>query len=210
VESPSTIIRQINYFVNGGILLNMGFKCALKTERTICMKKFKKIIAMCMATVMAMSVMCVGASAAGTENVTAVLEGQNGRWEYVERDANAVMPLATDNDFATFSIPIGPSAYRDLCPTKLVHSGRENAIGIEFQSFTPGNAAPYFNIMNVTDGTWVESEWMGGIHMSTSGFVYYTFSDSYINAHRGDKFAVKMYTLYYPATTTLRTFTTTR
>ena len=32
-------------------------------ERMILMKKFKKIIAMCLATVMAMSVMCISASA---------------------------------------------------------------------------------------------------------------------------------------------------
>lgn len=165
---------------------------------------------MFMVAVMAMSVMCVSAFAADNTDAAVVLEGQNGRWEYVEKDNNAVMPLTTDNDFATFTIPIGPSAYRDVSPTKLVHSGSENAIGIEFESFTPKTAVPYFNIMNVTDGTWVESEWMGGIHMSTSGFVYYTFKSSYINEHRGDKFAVKMYTLNSRATTSLRTFTTKR
>ncbi len=38
------------------------------------MKKFKKVIAMCLATVMALSVMCVGVSATGTEIING--EGQ--------------------------------------------------------------------------------------------------------------------------------------
>lgn len=174
------------------------------------MFKAKRFLSMLLACIMVLSMSCVGVFASDDENIIAVLEGQNGCWEYVERNTDFIIPMATDNDFATFSIPIGPSAYRDVSPKKLVHSSGENAIGIEFQSFTPGNAGPCFNILNVTDGTWVESEWMGGIHMATLGFVYYKFNNSYINAHRGDKFAVKMYTLYSPATTTLRTFTTTR
>lgn len=174
------------------------------------MKKFKKIIAMCIVTIVMLSTMSVSVFATGDENVTTILKGQNGQWEYSEMSFNTIMPLATDNDFATFTILMGPSSYTDISPTKLIHSGNENAIGIEFRSFTPGTAVPYFNIMNVTDNTWVEPEWMGGLHMATSGVVHYTFNASYINAHRGDKFAVKMYTLYYPATTTLRTFTATR
>ena len=37
----------------------------IKTERTNCMKKFKKVVAMCLTAVMALSMMSVGAFASG-------------------------------------------------------------------------------------------------------------------------------------------------
>lgn len=171
------------------------------------MKKFLSILTTAIIT---MSLMSFCVTAQEEKNVIASFKGQNGTWEYFEKSESSILPFATDNEFATFSIPIGPSTYRDISPNKLILSGNEDAIGIEFKSFTPGSAVPYFNIMNVTDNTWVEDEWMGGIHMATTGTVLYTFDSSYLVAHAGDKFAVKMYTKYYEATTTLRTFTTTK
>lgn len=170
------------------------------------MKKFKKFIAMCMTAVMIMSTMCVGAFA--SENVITVIEGENGRWEHIG-NIDSIMPLATDNQLRQYTIPVGTANYIDVSPNLLVHSGNENAIGIEIRNFTPQAAGLYFNIMNVTDGTWVESSWMGGRHMLTEGHSTYTFSDSYINAHRGDRFAVKMCTVAYEATAKVRTYTAT-
>ena len=178
----------------------------LKNERTISMKKFKKIIAMCMTAVMLMSTMCVGAFA--SENVITVIEGENGRWEHIG-NIESVMPLATDNPLQRYNIPVGTTNYVVVSPNALVHSGNENAIGIEIRNFTPQTAGLYFNIMNVTDNTWVESNWMGGLNMSTEGHSTYTFSDSYINANRGDRFVVAMCTVRYDATADVRTYTAT-
>ncbi len=73
------------------------------------MKKFKKIIAMCLATVMAMSVMCVGAFAAPSTEAEPIRTGElpNGViYEVYSVDSETAIPFSLSSWTGTVTVPL--------------------------------------------------------------------------------------------------------
>lgn len=176
----------------------LGF-ALLKTERTICIKKFKKFIAMCLAAVMAMSVMCVGAFAAepATSNLQFYETDENGNvidvidLVYLEDVAEAYEQAKLQRWASTTYYNLANGAYNISGRSAAVvqcgrhfnanSSGRlyfygevtdENAT-VDIYNINSGRYEGSFTLRDQGDGIYSRSGYIPGL--STSSTQYYSF-----------------------------------
>ena len=156
------------------------------------MKKFKKIIAMCMATVMAMSVMCVGASAS-TE-----IPLKNGV-KLVMYDNNENVPFKTAQNsraavgfsFSISSLPARPGSA--ILRTPYTYGGVNNVIPVDSPFSNIGIAfttnpttLKFFSLYDVT-----ADEYLTDGEYNMHGPIYFSDNFSLTGLTAGHKYIIR-------------------